>query len=314
MNILIINLTRMGDILMSSPMLYGLKKKYPDCKINYMAAKGLSGILKNMPFIDNVIELDVKELIENSALNQNLFLGNYLKTKETVNSLRKVKYDLCINITHTDESKALAYLIGCKNTLGITMTKEGSKIVRHEWANYFYASNLNKDMNRINMVDIYLRTIDYFDTPKKLFFKTETKNKNYIFNNFGIENYFCIQLGASVENKRYEAHNFAKVANELYKKGYIPVFLGTAKELEIFDKAKLYLECKYLNLMGKTNTSELGSILEDAKILISNDTGTMHIASSVHTKILCVALASAYPHETAPYSEGNIILEADLPM
>jgi hypothetical protein len=64
--------------------------------------------------------------------------------------------------------------------------------------------------------------------------------------------------------------------------------------------------------MGKTTLDRLAATLKGSKFLITNDTGTMHIAAALDVKIICIALATAYSHETSPYSEGNYIIEADI--
>lgn len=319
MKILVINLTRMGDILQSSPLLWGLKEKYPNCEIHYLASIGFDGILKNIPFIDKKIVVDVADIIERSIELKADIISNYKYFEDLINYLQSQNYDLVMNITHTDESKALSYLVNGKKTIGITMDNRGYRLVKHPWENYFYASNLNQQVNRINLVDVYLRLGNINTSPHNLFFiPTDDGYTKYneIASNYNLsENkYFCVQLGASVENKQYTPEMFAKAINLIYKDlQLLPVFVGTDKENALYEECRKYLEVPNVSLMGKTNIDTLGVVLKNAKLLLTNDTGTMHIASGVGTKIVCIALATAYSHETAAYSEGNVIVEADIP-
>ena len=320
--ILILNLTRMGDILQSSSLVWGLKQKYPKCIIHYLAVNTFSNILRNIPHIDKIIEYDVLKILENVIDNKNRnIIKDYFEQEKIIDALRDENYDLLINITHTDESKALSFVIKPKETVGITTDEKGYRIVKHPWANYFYSSTLNRNINRINLVDIYLKMGNIETTPKKLLFETtedaklnflELLKTNNLLQKFK-ENYYCIQLGASVENKQYTPQSYCKIANDLFNSdNIIPVFIGTEKERRILSSIEKTLTTPYIDLMGKTNIDTLGEVLKNSKFLLTNDTGTMHIASGVKTKIVCIALATAYSHETAAYSENNIIIEADI--
>ena len=319
MKVLIINLTRMGDILQSSPLVWGLKQKYSDCKVHYLADRSFAAILSNMKGIDKIINFDIREVLKRVVSNRDNLVDNFNYFSQIAEDLQKEEYDLVINLTHTDESKALTYVAQGKKVAGITMDKRGYRIIKHPWENYFYTSNLNQGLNRINLVDIYLRLGDVLETPRKLFFtpsETATIKCDQLFSLYDLKKkeYYCIQLGASVDNKRYRAEDFAETANILYEKhGLIPVFVGTEKELPLYEQAAHFLKYEQVNLMGKTSIDTLGEILSRSNFLLTNDTGTMHIASGVGIPIICIALATAYSHETASYAEGNIVIEAEIP-
>jgi len=320
--ILVVNLTRMGDILQSSSLLWGLKDKNPDCIIHYLAVDTFTNILKNIPYIDKIIKYDVLNILENVIDNENRnIIEDYFEQETIVDSLREENYNLLINITHTDESKALSFIINAKETVGITSDEKGYRIVKHPWANYFYSSNLNRAINRINLVDIYLRMGNVERTPRKLLFEVTNEAKEKfsqivkttpLLQKFK-DKYYCIQLGASVENKQYTPKSYSTIANSLYlSHKIIPIFIGTEKERPILSSIEKSLTTPFIDLMGKTSIDTLGEILKNGMFLLTNDTGTMHIASGVNTRIVCIALATAYSHETAAYSENNIIIEADI--
>lgn len=320
MKILIINLTRMGDILQTTPLVAELKKQFKSCLVSYMAAKSFSGILKHIPFIDKVIEFNFKEFTKRSIDSCNLLklAENLNFVKSSLDLLIAEEYDLVINLTHTDESKALSYLINGKETRGITRDNKGFRIVNHPWANYFYNSSLNRNVNRINLVDIYLK-IGNLNRPvpyQKIQFRIDFDDlvlAEYLSLLSEFKGYYAIQLGASVDNKQYPPEKFAKTASLIWQQYQLaPVFLGTEKELNLYEKIKHLLDFNHCNLMGKTNLNQLAGVLQKAQFLLTNDTGTMHLAAATETKIICIALATAYSHETCSYMAGNFILEADI--
>ena len=68
-----------------------------------------------------------------------------------------------------------------------------------------------------------------------------------------------------------------------------------------------------IDLVGKTKMSELPAILTLCDLLVSNDTGTIHIAAAVNTRALGIYFSTAYFAETAPYGEGHTIVQPNLP-
>lgn len=317
MKILIINLTRMGDILQSGPLLFGLKQKYPDSEIFYLADCSFAAVLDNLPAVDHKLTINYKEVLARIISGKDNLVDNFVYLKNMLKIFEGLVFDLVINLTHTDESKVLTWLANGKETVGITMDEYGYRVVRHPWENYFYCSNLNRAINRINLVDVYLRMGNLDFTPGRIFFELPRdliEQESAILAGYGLEKkYFCIQLGASVGNKQYPSEKFAEIANLLYRSlGLQTVFVGTESERPLLLKAKQMLKCPSVDLLGKTSINQLGLILKNAKFLLTNDTGTMHVAAGVECRIFCIALATAYSHETAAYGEGNIIFEAEI--
>jgi hypothetical protein len=65
--------------------------------------------------------------------------------------------------------------------------------------------------------------------------------------------------------------------------------------------------------VGKTQIGDLPGLLKSCDLLVSNDTGTIHIAAAVGTRALGIYFSTAYFAETAPYGEGHVVLQAELP-
>jgi hypothetical protein len=64
------------------------------------------------------------------------------------------------------------------------------------------------------------------------------------------------------------------------------------------------------DLTGKTDLNQLTGLLKGCDYLVTNDTGTMHLAAALNTKIIGLFFAHAHPFETAPYSSGHLIFQA----
>ncbi|MDH4233241.1 MAG: glycosyltransferase family 9 protein, partial [Nitrospirota bacterium] len=90
------------------------------------------------------------------------------------------------------------------------------------------------------------------------------------------------------------------------------LLFGAPSEKELGMQISSMMKEKNINLVGETTLSELIGLVKRCELLITNDTGTMHIAAATGTKIVGLFLVHAFAPETGPYSEGNIILQPDM--
>jgi hypothetical protein len=106
---------------------------------------------------------------------------------------------------------------------------------------------------------------------------------------------------------------FAEVARGLSAAGFVPVLVGTAEEKPLGERLRALAGVPVIDLMGETNLPELAAALAGCRLLVTNDTGTMHLAAGLGVPCLAIFLATAQPWDTGPYLPGSICLEPDLP-
>ena len=121
------------------------------------------------------------------------------------------------------------------------------------------------------------------------------------------------QIGSSLENRRWSTASFAKLADLLAEKLNARIFLfGVASESKSAEEMIRLRkrENSIVNLTGKTDLNQLTKLLKGCAYLVTNDTGTMHLAAALNTKIIGLFFAHAHPFETAPFSSGHLIFQA----
>jgi hypothetical protein len=122
-----------------------------------------------------------------------------------------------------------------------------------------------------------------------------------------------LQLGASADIRRWPAASFARVGDALWRERRLcPVLVGTKGELSLAEEYASRATEPFLNLMGKTGLTELAAVLTLSSLCISNDTGTLHLASGLGAPVLGIYLATAQPWDTGPHAAGNCSLEPDI--
>lgn len=111
--------------------------------------------------------------------------------------------------------------------------------------------------------------------------------------------YVCIHPGARDRNRWWAPRKFADIADMVAGKGYQVVFTGTDAENEIANTIMSLMHYPAFNLTGKTELGVLAALIENARLLVSNDTGVSHIAAAVKTPSVVVFLTSD-PERWAP--------------
>lgn len=125
--------------------------------------------------------------------------------------------------------------------------------------------------------------------------------------------YVAFQLGASQDYRRWPVSAFVQVGREIWTQtGHAPVLLGTATERPLGEEFVRLAGYPCVNLMGQTGLPMLAAVLGQMKMLLTNDTGTMHLAAGLGVPVVAIFLATAQPFDTGPYLADSISLEPDL--
>ncbi len=121
----------------------------------------------------------------------------------------------------------------------------------------------------------------------------------------------CFQLGASEGNKRWPERRFAELAALLHARKDAKIFLlGVEEEAHLGEAFLKQAPGLAIALYGKTSIPQVAAVLERSAILVTNDTGTMHIAAAVGCPITLVSVGHVHYRETGPYGEGHCAIEA----
>ncbi len=318
--IIIINLTRIGDLLQTTPLMAGLKEGIPDLRLTLVANSSYVEICKGISFIDELIVFNIKGFKKDVLQGQKSLVENFRFLEELVSEINKKEYDMAINLTHSTASAVLISLVRARELRGFTIDSEGNRAIKHPWMRYFFNVVPNRDYNPFHLVDMYLKAGDMMPERKGLFFevsKEDEEKAEALLTEEGIvqdDILIGLQLGASKSDRRWPISYFATLAALMTAAFGAKILLfGSSAEAGLAEEFKMSSEVKPLNLMGKTSLGELSALLKRCTLLISNDSGPLHLATAVGTKVIGIFSVNAHFKETGPYSEGCYVVEADLP-
>lgn len=292
--ILIIKPSSLGDIIHSLPMLNSLKKCFPEARIHWVVAKNFEDLLKDHPMIHKLWVID-KDRWKNplrlfSSIKELLILRKQLKKED---------FDLVIDLQGLLRSGLIASFTGSKNIIGFKEAREGSTI--------FYSHKVEGG-REVHAVERYLKTLSVIGCPvREIVFPLPEGSPDINPSSFG--DYAVLVLGARWKTKRWPAHNFGELARLLPFKSLV---VGGKDELEITEKAVHSSEGKAFSLAGKTDLKGLVEIIRNAKLVVSNDSGPMHIAAALGIPTFAI-FGPTSPLRTGPYGKNAIVLKAEIP-
>ena len=265
MKILIIRFSSIGDIVLTSPVIRCLKKQ-TDAEIHYLTKKNFEKILLSNPYVDKVfsIEKDISEVITD---------------------LKSMDYDYIIDLHKNLRS------LHVKKTLGVK-SFSFNKLNIEKWL------MVNLKINRLphtHIVDRNLETVeslgvkndgeglDYF-IPKEDEIDLKEISKKF---NFPItdSNYIVFVIGAAHATKRLPVEKIIDICNALNAS---IILLGGKEDFENGEIVSTKSTGYVLNLCSKLNLNQSASIVKQANVVISHDTGLMHIAAAFRKKIISV--------------------------
>ena len=219
--ILILNMTRMGDLIQSTPVISGLRKQYPNGHITLLVTSAFANFSERIPHIDERIIFNIGQFEDAKKLNGVLWIRLYKYIECLLNELKAKKYDLLINLSHSKLSALMISYLEIDNMRGFGCNGVGDRITRDPWMQYFGIEPFNRIFNPFNLVEIFTRSTGSSpeDNPVsiKQFSRDDDLIKTIISKNNIIKEDLLvgIQAGSSLSGRRWPARNFAKLADGL---------------------------------------------------------------------------------------------------
>ncbi len=262
MKILVIRFSSIGDIVLTSPIIRCLKQQIPDSEIHFLTKENFSTIVLNNIYIDKVFILKI-------SLN------------EVLAQLKVEKYDLIIDLHKNIRSLYIKLVLGVKSY-------SFRKLNFKKWLFVNFKINILPD---IHIVD------RYFEATKSLNIKNDYNGIDYFISEYdqvGINSLpinfhtgFAILV---IGGKHFTKQIPDNILIELCKTTKIPLLLlGGNEDREKAEKIRKSADNRdVFNACGLYNINQSASLLELSKLIITPDTGLMHIASAFKIKIISV--------------------------
>ena len=324
-NILVIQLTKMGDFIQTRPLLYRIKKKYPKVNLSVLVDAKCVEVSSKVCFIDEVIPLDLTSMHHSVNSSQYSLFEKYGYLTQELSSLRGRHFDIIYNINFSKIPALLCQFFKNSKVIGYRLDPKMHKLIKEPWVSFIFHLMRHRNMLRFNLVDLLASYENghHGPSPGVFFHANEPENSPIGLLTSRDAPVIGLQMGCGGDLRRWPMEYFADLAYKLVKD------LG-ARVVLFGSKAEHHLEERFIDewsaltgmrpspeevvdLIGKTTISQLAASLEKCNLLITGDTGTMQLATAVGTKVLALFMATALCHETGPYGEGHYVMQAHMP-
>ncbi|MEK6727627.1 MAG: lipopolysaccharide heptosyltransferase II [Candidatus Omnitrophota bacterium] len=276
--ILIVRTDKIGDVLLSTPVIKALRDNYPHAYIAMMVSPCSKDIVYGNPYLDEVIIYDKEGKHK-----------GWRRSSKFAHNLKKKRFDLAIILHPTNRVHLITYFagiprrVGYDRKLGILLTDR----IKH-----------TKQLGEKHELEYNLDLVRYLGMglrEKNLFMPIKEESEKYVDDLFlsqGInktDKLLAIHPGASCPSKIWPNERFAEVADKLMQQyGFKILVVAGPKDITLARNVIKNMRQDAVNLAGKISLSQLASVIKRCRLFISNDSGPVHIASAVGTPVISI--------------------------
>lgn len=309
-SILIVKLSSIGDVVHALPLLEVLRKNFPFARIDWLVEEESLQIIEGHPAIDQVI-VSRKKIWQKKLTRITEWPGLAGEVTRFLKKIRSYKYDIVIDLQGLLKSGVLVGICRGKRKIGMAGAREGGWLFVNE-------RSISVDYDH-HAIDRYLQVAEYLGCT--LFSwkgdiaisETDKKRVDKILEHDGKKNRPLVAINpmARWRTKLWEPYYFAELADRLqHDLACKVIFTGSKYDRMIIEEIMDLMNKKTINLAGRTTLKELACLYSGCSVLISTDTGPMHIAAAMGCRVVALFGPTA-PWRTGPYGENNMVITGE---
>jgi heptosyltransferase-1 len=310
-SILIIKLSAIGDVVHTLPLLEVLRKNFPEARIDWVVEEESSQIIDTHEGIDNVI-ISRRKSWQKRLLKGREGFAVFGEVIQFFKELRSNKYDLVIDLQGLFKSAILIGLSKGKRKIGPNWGREGSQLFLTERPFFAEADS--------HAVDKYLKVAEYLGCEKDSWKghipikKSDMRSIDKYLDDKGVKDQRLVAINpfAKWTTKLWEPERFAALADRMQRElGCSIIFTGSRQDRALIDEIMERMQEKSTNLAGNTTLKELAYLYSKCQLLVTTDTGPMHIAAAMDCPVVALFGPTA-PWRTGPYGKGHTVIRDEI--
>ncbi len=315
MNILIVKLSAIGDVIHTLPALNAIRAAHPAAHITWLIEEAAAPLITAHPALDRVIVSRRKSWIREFRKEKQKSV--ILEAAGLVQRLRDTEYDMVFDFHALLKSGVMVGLCRGSRKIGFDRGME------HQERSYLFLNErvapvdmdhhaILRSLMMLDAAGIHCRDIIYrlpvHDEDRKEAARLLTQEGM----NF-LRPLICINPVAKWPTKLWPNASFAELADRLSERYRMsPVFTGAPEDAETVRDILSRMRTSAADLTGKTSLKTLAALYERADMLISTDTGPMHLGAAVNTPVVALFGPTA-PWRTGPMGDRHQVIRAGLP-
>lgn len=308
-SILIVKLSSIGDVVHALPIVRALRDRYPKAHIAWIVKRGCRDVIAGNPYIDEVIIYER----ERWGNPKNLF-STVKEVFLFAHEIRARKFDVVVDLQGLFYTGVITYFSGSRLRVGFRNAREFSHL--------FYNRKVavpSMNMHAINRYFLLAEALDAHSRVPDFTIAISDSDRKYVrefLSGSGFKNdnrpLIAINPSARWITKQWQMKNFAELSDTLarYMNATI-VLIGSSADKELVERLMEHMRTTPINATGRTSLKQLVELLSRTDLVISNDTGPMHIACAVGTPVLGL-FGPTDPRRTGPFGLGHAIIRKDI--
>jgi len=313
-NILIVKLSAIGDVIHTLPALNAIRRHYPAARITWLIEEAACDLVAGHQALDRVLVSKRKRWLK--YLLSPLFLKVARESYDFVKALRDTHYDMILDFQALLKSGILIALARGNRKIGF------GRGLEHMEHSYLFLNEripavdmehhaLTRGLMLLNALGIPTPEVEY-----KLPLSDGDRQKvDNIIKCHGLKKarrLIAVNPVAKWDTKLWPSRHVSRLADCLIEQyNAAIVFTGSFADRQAIDAIISAMQGPALNLAGETSFKMLADLYEKADMVVSTDTGPMHMAAAVGTPVVALFGPTA-PWRTGPYGSGHQIVRAEL--
>jgi heptosyltransferase-2 len=275
MKFLVIRFSSIGDIVLTSPVVRCLKKQMPDAEVHFLTKPGFSMVVRHNPYIDkvHVLQADWKKMIA---------------------ELKEEKFDHIIDLHHNLRTLRVKKDLGVPAVSFNKLNIEKLIFVKLKW---------NVMPRHLHIIDRYMETVksfgvyndgggmDYFIPEGEEVSEKDIPASHQL-------GYIAIVIGASYFTKKLPVYKLQELCKAI---DHPLILLGAKEEFQEGEQIASIDPIKIYNACGKFSLNESADLVRKSKLVISHDTGLMHMAAALKKPVIAIWGSTTPSFGMVPY-------------
>jgi heptosyltransferase-2 len=287
--ILVVRLSSLGDVVLTTPVLAGIKSSWPGARVTVLTKKQFGPVFLGNPHVDEIVVFEDRGV-----------WGWILE-------IRRRRFDVLVDLHDTIRSRLWSFFSGAAER--VRYDKRSAARRRLVW--------LKKDSPRLldGIVDRYGESlsplgISLEDRTPRLYFSPEERLSSAWENRLGTGPFIALAPGALHATKRWFPDRFSEAAHRLsLQTGYPIVLLGAQADVPAAEAVLRTLPGPVQSLVGKTSLREMMCVLRKCALLISNDSGAMHVGAALGVPTVALFGPTVKAFGFFPTGKGTTVVE-----
>ena len=292
--ILAVRNDRFGEFLLNIPALRALKESFPGSRLTLVVNPNVRELAECIDFVDKVITWENKK-------------HKILEVLKFSKELKNEKFDLCVILNPSKEFNIISFLSGIPVRLGYS--RKWGFLLSHKIKDKKYLGEKHEVEYNLDLVKL----VDASTNNLSLSLKIDEGCLKGLFELGGTDNLIVIHPWTSDPVKEWPLENFCALTKEILSLDKVKVLLIGGKE-ELNKNASVFkgLGANLINLTGRTSLKQLAAVLNKAKLLISGDSGPVHLSCAVGTPTLALFrndLVGKTAKRWGPWGDKHAVIE-----